>query len=417
MIEVWIADALERLRSDVAAANIGGNVEGLLARHITGDDSRLQIRWGVDCDEIWLQRSYDPSSLPSVAALGYTVAHRPEPRFATALEEGLQRAMARDPSMAGHGAALHDPAVLIGLALAARELLSSEPQFSAWCGQVVKGLSQGSSARLDPMLAYAASVCSTDIGQPLVDVNAPLNYCAALNWWLEQSPDRAHANPEQRQALRVSLVERALSETVGHRPAHQAALLWRSLHAAISDETATLLRSPLTVAHVLEQFESCLRRWRWDDTALKNPVRWLIRSEREVQDILWVILRVLFKDLEDEDTLPKFGHSTYRADLGIPSLGLLVEVKFARSAADFKAIEKEVLEDIVPYLRSPERYREVLVFIYDDSCSVQEHATTRQALCSVAGVADVLIASRPSHLPAFTERQEWERNCTAKGSA
>jgi len=209
------------------------------------------------------------------------------------------------------------------------------------------------------MLAYAAWVCDTDIGQPLLDANAPLNYCAALDWWLDQGPNRAHANPEQRRALRASLVERALSslveralsETVGRRPAHQAGLLWRALRAAVSEETATILRSHLTVAQVLEQFESCLRRWRWDDLDLKNPVRWLIRSEREVQDILWVILRSLYKDLEDEDTLPKFGHSTYRADLGIPSLGLLIEVKFARSAAEFKAIEKQVLEDIVPYAR------------------------------------------------------------------
>ena len=134
----------------------------------------------------------------------------------------------------------------------------------------------------------------------------------------------------------------------------------------------------------------------------------LIRSERDVQDILGVVLRHLYKDLGDEDTLPKFGHSTYRADLGDPSLRLLIEVKCARSAPEFKAIEKQVLEDIIPYLRSPERYREVLVFIYDDSCSVQEHATTRQALCSVTGVADVLIVSRPSHLPAFAERQDWE---------
>ncbi|QKV57889.1 MAG: hypothetical protein HT580_12265 [Dechloromonas sp.] len=169
------------------------------------------------------------------------------------------------------------------------------------------------------MLAYAAWVCDTDIGQPSLDVNAPLNYCAALDWWLDQDPNRAHANPEQRRALRASLVERALSETVGRRPAHQASLLWRSLRAAVSEETATILRSHLTVAHALEQFESCLRRWRWDDLALRNPVRWLIRSEREVQDILWVILRSLYKDLEDEDTLPKFGHSTYRADLGIPA--------------------------------------------------------------------------------------------------
>lgn len=138
-------------------------------------------------------------------------------------------------------------------------------------------------------------------------------------------------------------------------------------------------------------------------------MRWPIRSEREVQDILWVILRAVFGDLEDEDTLPKFGHSSYRADFGVPSLGLLIEAKFARSAADFKAIEKEVLQDLVPYLRSPERYREVLVFVYDDSCSVQAHDITARSLRSVGGVADVVIVSRPSQLPTAARQGEPEQ--------
>lgn len=409
MMDRLIGDVLERLRSDIAAANIGGNVEGLLARHVVGDDPRVQIRWGVDCDDVWLQRNYDPSSLPSVAALGYTLAHNPQPRHAASLEEGIQRATARDPSMAGHGAALHDPAVLIGLVLAARELRSTKPQYLAWCGQVVKGLANGVLTRLDPLLAYAASLCEIDVGRPHYDLQAPLSYCASLDWWMDQCAGRESTGADQRLALRASVIERALAEVTSSRSAHQAALLWRTLRAAISDESRTLLQSPSTVARLLDQFESCLRRWRWDAVDLKLPVRWLIRSEREVQDILWVILRSGFPDLEDEDTLPKFGHSTYRADLGIPSLGLLIEVKFARAATDFKDIEKEVLEDIVPYLRSPERYREVLVFVYDDSCSVQEHETTRQALRSVKGVADVLIVSRPSHLPSFADRQSWEQ--------
>ncbi len=143
-----------------------------------------------------------------------------------------------------------------------------------------------------------------------------------------------------------------------------------------------------------------MKRWRWDPEKLQNPVRWSIRSEREVQDILWLMLRSICPDLEDEDTLPKFGHSAYKADFGIPSLALLVEVKYARSAADFREIEKQVLEDLVPYLKTPERYREVLVFIYDASSSVQEHDTTVRALRSVPGIADVIVVSRPSQLPA-----------------
>jgi hypothetical protein len=147
-----------------------------------------------------------------------------------------------------------------------------------------------------------------------------------------------------------------------------------------------------------------MKRWRWDAKDLKNPIRWKVVSEREVQDILWLILRRIAPDLEDEDTLHKFGHSTYRADFGIPSLGLLIEAKFARNATDFKDIEKQVLEDLVPYLKAPERYRELLIFIYDDSCSVQHHDTTINALRSVQGISDVIIACRPSQLPSAREQ-------------
>lgn len=406
MSAAWIAEVLERLRADVASANRPGNIEGLLARHLVGDDPRLRIRWTVDCDEIWLTRSYDPSSLPSVAALGYTIADLADGRFLGPLEEGLQRAISRDPAMAGHGAALHDPAVLIGLALGAQQFSPDKPQYTAWCAAVVRQLVETASAhRVDPMLTYAALLCHVEVRQPPVEIEAPLVYCAGLDWWLRRNGQRA-VPPERLRALRESVVERALGEMVGHLAGHQAALIWRCLMLAVSEVTTNALRTSSTVVQVLRQFESCMRRWRWDADGHRTPVRWEIRGEREIQDILWLLLRAICDDLEDEDTLPKFGHSTYRADFGVPSLSLLIEVKYARSAVDFKQIEKEVLEDIVPYLRSPERYREVLIFIYDESCSVQEHATTQRALRSVAGVADVIIVSRPSQLPTRIESAE-----------
>lgn len=77
----------------------------------------------------------------------------------------------------------------------------------------------------------------------------------------------------------------------------------------------------------------------------------------------------------------------------------MIEAEFARSAGDFKEIEKQVLEDLVPYLRAPRQYREVLVFIYDDSCSVQQRDTTIRALRSIPGISDVIVACRPSQLP------------------
>lgn len=73
-----------------------------------------------------------------------------------------------------------------------------------------------------------------------------------------------------------------------------------------------------------------MRRWRFDSDRLQKPIRWPITAEREVQDILRLVLRSVFDDVVEEETLPKVGHSTYRADFGIPSLGVLIEVKYAR---------------------------------------------------------------------------------------
>ena len=86
---------------------------------------------------------------------------------------------------------------------------------------------------------------------------------------------------------------------------------------------------------------------------------------------------------------------------------LIIEAEFATSRDDFKKIEKEVQEDCIPYLRDL-RYESLIVFIYDDSASVQEHDTTRRALLEIPGVVDVVIVSRPSQLApkAMTQRRQ-----------
>lgn len=399
MSDAWVGKVLDQLRTNIAGANQSGNVEGLLARHLLGPQSRLELQWSVDCDGDWMQRAYDPANLASVAALAYTVAHGGSTRWRPDLEGGLQRANARDPKAAGPGAALHDPGVLIGLCLGARALSDRSPQYATWCAGVVGDLLSRPARRVDPMLAYAAQICGSEVPPLSSDLNAPLTHRAAIDWWFRRPENRPHANVSELAALRRSILEEVLSQPHAQIPAHEAALLWLSVRDAVSVAASSALQTVASVGEVLRRFEASLKRWRWDDSNLQRPIRWPIRSEREVQDILWLVLRPLIADLEDEDALPKFGHSTYRADFGIPSLGLLIEVKFARSTGDFKEIEKQILEDLVPYLKAPDRYREVFVFIYDDSCSVQQHDTTIRALRSVRGISDVVVACRPSQLP------------------
>ncbi|QHE75526.1 hypothetical protein [Hydrogenophaga sp. PBL-H3] len=417
-MEALIAPVLERLRTDISAANVAGNIEGLLARHLLGDDPRLGFDWSVDCGPVWLESSYDPSSLPSVAALAFTVARRSNETMLTSLETGLKRAIGRDASAAASSVALHSPPVLVGLILAAEHFKERKPHYLSWCRDVIQALRVTSSGKVDALVVYAGVLAGVAMPTSVNVEGSSASELAAQEWLL--SLPSAEARPAaQRKALKQALVEQAMREDIGNRTAHDAALIWHAVQCAISEATSDLLRSPATVVHMLEQFESSMKRWRWDPSALKTPIRWPLLSEREVQDILYLMLRPVFLDLEDEDTLPKFGHSTYRADFGIPSLGLLVEAKYSRSAADFKAIEKEVLEDIVPYLQTPERYSRIVVFIYDHSASVQVHETTARALRRAPGIEGVVIASRPSHLPVeqLTVASETKPTGRAKGPA
>jgi hypothetical protein len=58
------------------------------------------------------------------------------------------------------------------------------------------------------------------------------------------------------------------------------------------------------------------------------------------------------------------------------------------------------MEDAVAYLlEAGDRYERILVFIYDDSVSVQEHDQTATALQKLPQIEDVIIVSRPSQLP------------------
>jgi hypothetical protein len=318
--------------------------------------------------------------------------------FLPELEDGLMRAKERDPAAVAESVPLHNASILFGLLLGASCVKDRHPECMTWCMHVLKILRQVRQGTSSPLVAFCAQLVNPE-QQPPVDVSVkqPLISACAADWLISRGGNSSLASAKQHQDLRACILERAVTEELRSLPAHQAAFIWRSLLEAVSEQAELMVRSPHAVLHVLRQFQSCLRRWRWDVLNLKNPVRWPVKSEREVQDILWLMLRSNFLDVTDEDTLPKFGHATYRADFGIPSLGVLVEVKFAREAADFKKIEKEVLEDIVPYMKS-DRYKEIVVFIYDDSCSVQEHELTRAALES-AGLAGVVIASRPSMLP------------------
>ena len=95
--------------------------------------------------------------------------------------------------------------------------------------------------------------------------------------------------------------------------------------------------------------------------------RWDINNEIEVQDFLYPILKSHFNDLEDELYLPQFANISYKPDFGIPSLKLLIEIKYLRKKPDLNKVQKEINDDSVGYIKSSDKYKLIIVYIYNSS--------------------------------------------------
>ncbi len=172
---------------------------------------------------------------------------------------------------------------------------------------------------------------------------------------------------------------------------------------------AALARLPFHGAGVAELIEilvgvsESMSHWTYEMTRrVKNvePKRWEIDHEYHVQNLLWTILRPVFPDLIDEETLKKLGHKSARFDLGVPSLQTIIEVKFMRNRGqrELAKITEEVAADHSLYLREGTGFTRMIVFIWDEARQTEEYKTLRQGLESLRGVEKVIILPRPSSM-------------------
>ncbi|HXR75385.1 MAG TPA: hypothetical protein VN737_05385 [Bryobacteraceae bacterium] len=396
--QAYLEPSLDRLRVALLEQNRPGSVEGLLAHHVLRDNPLVNIDWQVGCTQEWIDGDFKPTNLDHVAALGYFLWANPTSKFMPQLLDGLGRIRERDAFKGEHLSIAHNPTRLLGIILGSLAAGGAGADTLTWCRDVLEKLEQKGEADFDPLvpyLFYRALNRKINISR---QCKGTLYELALIDWVIRQGMHQTEPSLEQLQQDRQKILFEATTD-LRFESASQAAIILTSVASTVFHALSNAALNARHVAAVLRNFEPAMKRWRCDGDELQRPIRWPITQEREVQDILWLILRSYFPDVVDEDTLPKLGHSTYKADFGIGSLKLIIEAKFATSRDDFKKIEKEVQEDCIPYLRDL-RYESLIVFIYDDSASVQEHDTTRAALLEIPGVVDVVIVSRPSQLPA-----------------
>ena len=403
-----LTDQLAALEQRIASANMPGSLDGLFAYHVLQNTTISSFTWEVSpVTERWLQQNADRlTNAPQLAALGYGLTYfgrDSDSDAKTRLATGLRQLMCRDPHPPDGVTFLHDPRQLIGIALATVAIHDELPGMDNWLRGVIEDTRvRADSIRQDLIRRHVRGILTDQaavVGN-VTDIH-DIAYLSLLHCMTTVGTARL---PDPTVDLKV--IQRRILTGLLHTHANNLsvvdAAVLRAAAGQIIDATidsAVLNRSHIGV--VLRRFTPATRRWRWDNPAkVKDPIRWAINSEREVQDIVWVLLRAVFDDLVDEEPLRKVGHSSYRSDFGLPRLGVLVEIKYVRSAAEFKKVEREVHEDSVAYLKERTTYKKIVVFIYDASASVQEHATTIDALLDGEHIIDVVIVSRPSQLPA-----------------
>lgn len=157
--------------------------------------------------------------------------------------------------------------------------------------------------------------------------------------------------------------------------------------------------SDTAVADMLRGVPAALGRWVWESaprTGRGQARQWHIDHEYHVQSLLFSVLRPVFPDLTDEENTPQVGRLNPRADLGIPSLRLIIEAKFWKAGVTAKKMVEEIAADSNLYLVDGSRYSKVLPFVWDDVNRSDEHDLFLRGLRQLRGVADAVIVSRPA---------------------
>ncbi len=395
---------LRKLSGAVESHNRMGDVYGLFAHHILSSFSELGIEWQVTCDSGWLD-SFDEKNVHHVACLGYSLYSQ-----AIDIETGkifikaFDLLKEREPFKGTHVSYPYQCSTFLGLVFGARTIQDENWRKGAlgWLKKVLEErLKLGDiSSFIDLFYKYIAYHIS---GQP-VEIRdiAPYSSLEDMSFLTHLMIRNIFKTPNQQQnliSLRNGLLKELIVSGVEGITGEKACLIYASVQESIAKDIDNFLISPSFVCAILSRFEDAMKRWRYDSDDLQKPVKWPVNEEREVQDILWLILRSHFDDLVDEETLPKVGHSSYKPDFAIPSLRLLIEAKVTYSKADFKKIEKEIMVDTIGYLLNTKDYDRIIVFIYDKSASVQEYGTTRNDMKKITEIEDVIIASKPSQLP------------------
>lgn len=282
-------------------------------------------------------------------------------------------------------------------------------------GVAMLGVALGARGFDRALAAPLAALAAASAGLPdITPFNRSLMAAASHVFEAPGRPDLATLLPEARVALAdLGLVPDdpgtqvpAWHNAMRHLPREgeqaQTVLTLRAFDALCERNMPARLGrlEPDDVVRVLNGVARSLQGWTWEErprTKTSSAMKWDVENEYHVQNLLWAILAPLFPDLHAEEYTPPVGHKNPRMDLTIPSMGLVVEIKFVRVGVRFADIIEEVAADASLYRTDP-KWRVLVPFIWDDSRRSEDHATLIGGLRQLEMVHDAVVVSRPGKM-------------------
>lgn len=151
----------------------------------------------------------------------------------------------------------------------------------------------------------------------------------------------------------------------------------------------------------LEHIPVGLKRWTWEEvgrTKGTQPVKWYIENEYHVQSLLYALLAPIFNDIAEEVYLQPVGQKTPRADLYLPSMHTIIEVKYRKDVKkSFQTFIGEIAEDASLY-RVDTTYRNarIVILLWDCTRATQEHAKFKEGVLKIDGLNGCVVICAPS---------------------
>lgn len=370
------------------------NAEGLLSKYILLNNKKLNCNI---CNAEWIEKHklvMSQGDHVKLALLGYTICMDPNRENKKIFEDGIAKLVKRD-LFSDRYSFPFIPKLFLGIVLGVKALSENEKHYE-WIKKTY-------GRRMEEVMEESQKLQYFVIGAMIDDEPRKLEHSfveelkriedlAIIYWGCRNDIFSLYEQERTHETIKKHILREIVLNNVESYDEFLLVFVYDSVSHIINGSTTSYLMTQDHVSRILNNFESAMKRWVW-----KEDKKWIVGDEKDVQCILYLILRSIFDDVEYEEPTNKFGHKSSIVDLKIPSLKLLIEVKFVRQSSDFNRIENEIKIDSVDYIKST-NYRKIILFIYDNSSSVQDHDITRNAMKQIESIEDVIIVSRSSHM-------------------